>query len=89
MFQAKIVSLCYRALMLILMLSGPPIAVSLTLGLIVAIFQAATQIQEQNLAFTIKLLATILTLLVLGGFLGSQIFSFGMEIFQNLPKIAP
>lgn len=87
MFQAKIVSLCYRALVLILMLSGPPIAVSLTFGLMIAIFQAATQIQEQNLAFTVKLVATILTLVILGSWLGAQIFSFSMEIFQNLHKI--
>ncbi|RDB31847.1 type III secretion system export apparatus subunit SctS [Candidatus Similichlamydia laticola] len=87
MFQAKIVALCYRALVLILMLSGPPIAISLVFGLMVAIFQAATQIQEQNLAFTVKLVATILTLVILGGWLGSQIFSFSMEIFQNLQRI--
>lgn len=88
MFQAQIVNLAYRALMLILILSGPPILISLFFGLGVAIFQAATQIQEQNLAFTVKLLTTTLTLILLGGWLGAQIMQFGSEIFQNFARIA-
>lgn len=88
MFQAQIVNLAYRALMLILILSGPPILISLFFGLGVAIFQAATQIQEQNLAFTVKLLTTTLTLILLGSWLGAQIMQFGSEIFQNFARIA-
>ena len=48
MYQSEIYQLSYQALLLILILSGPPIIISMTLGLFVAIFQAATQIQEQN-----------------------------------------
>ncbi|HEY5260350.1 MAG TPA: flagellar biosynthetic protein FliQ, partial [Rhabdochlamydiaceae bacterium] len=48
MFSAEIYQLCYQALLLILILSGPPIIISMALGLFVAIFQAATQIQEQT-----------------------------------------
>ena len=48
MFESEIYQLTYRALILILILSGPPIIISMVLGLIVAIFQAATQIQEQT-----------------------------------------
>ena len=48
MFHAEIVQLAYRALLLILILSGPPILISMIFGLTVAIFQAATQIQEQT-----------------------------------------
>ena len=65
--HSAVVNLAYEALVLILILSMPPILISLILGLIVAIFQAATQIQEQNLAFTVKLLAVIFTLLLMGG----------------------
>ena len=53
----------YQALILILLLSGPPILVSMVLGLFVAVFQAATQIQEQTLSFTVKLFATIFTMM--------------------------
>lgn len=88
MFQTQIISLSYKALMLVLILSGPPILISLFFGLGVAIFQAATQIQEQNLAFTVKLITTTLTLIILGGWLGAQIMQFGSEIFNNFARIA-
>ena len=69
MFINEIYQLTYQALLLILILSGPPILISMVLGLTVAIFQAATQIQEQTLSFTVKLFAVILTLIALGGWL--------------------
>ncbi len=86
MYQNEIYQLSYQALILILLLSGPPILISMVLGLFVAIFQAATQIQEQTLAFTVKLFAVILTLLMLGGWLGAQIMQFATNIFTNFYK---
>jgi len=55
-------------------------------GLFVAIFQAATQIQEQTLSFTVKLVAVILTIMIMGGFLSAQILQFSNNIFQNFFK---
>lgn len=88
MFTAEIYQLSYQALLLILILSGPPILISTILGLLVAVFQAATQIQEQTLSFMVKLFAVILTLLFMGGWLGSQIFQFANTIFTSFPKWA-
>lgn len=88
MFTAQIYQLTYQALLLILILSGPPIIISMAFGLFVAIFQAATQIQEQTLSFTIKLIAVIITLLVMGSWLGGQILQFTNNIMQNFPKWA-
>jgi len=87
-FTSEIYQLTYQALLLILILSGPPILISTMLGLFVAVFQAATQIQEQTLSFMVKLFAVILTLLMLGGWLGAQILQFANNIFQNFPKWA-
>ncbi len=86
MYETEIYQLAYQALLLILILSAPPILISMTLGLMVAIFQAATQIQEQTLSFTVKLVAVILTLMFMGGFLSAQIMHFANTIFQNFPK---
>lgn len=86
MFRTQVVQLAYQGLMLILILSAPPILISLFFGILVAIFQAATQIQEQTLSFTIKLLAVILTLILLGGWLGAQIMSFAMNIFTHFAQ---
>lgn len=85
MFASQIYQLTYQALLLILILSGPPILISMTLGLLVAIFQAATQIQEQTLSFTVKLIAVIATLVMMGGFLGQQIMQFTKNILLNFP----
>lgn len=86
MFSAEVYQLSYQALLLILLLSGPPILISMVLGLMVAVFQAATQIQEQTLSFTVKLVAVIVTLLFMGGWLGGQMVSFTNTILHNFPK---
>ncbi len=89
MFQNEIYQLTYQALLLILILSGPPIIISMILGLFVAIFQAATQIQEQTLSFTVKLFAVVICLILMGGWLGAQVLQFASNIFTNFPKWNP
>lgn len=86
MSQSHVVLLAYQGLLLILILSAPPILISMFFGIIVAIFQAATQIQEQTLSFTIKLVAVTLTLMFLGGWVGAQIMSFSLNIFTRFPQ---
>jgi type III secretion protein S len=89
MFANEIFQLSYQALILILLLSGPPILVSMVLGLFVAIFQAATQIQEQTLSFTVKLFATIFTIILLSGWLGGQILQYTNTIFNSIAHLTP
>ena len=86
MFRTHVIQLAYQGMLLILILSAPPILISMFFGLMVAIFQAATQIQEQTLSFTIKLVAVILTLMLMGGWLGAQILAFAQQIFVNFPR---
>ena len=86
MFQTHVVQLAYEGLLLILILSAPPILISMFFGILVAIFQAATQIQEQTLSFTIKLVAVTLTLMFLGAWTGGKIMAFATDIFVNFPK---
>ena len=88
MFQNEIFQLSYQALILILILSGPPIIISMILGLLVAIFQAATQIQEQTLSFTVKLFAVIFTIIFMGGWLGAQVMQFTTTVINLIPRWA-
>ncbi len=83
MFQTQLVQLAYQGLLMILLLSAPPVLISLVFGLVVAIFQAATQIQEQTLASTVKLVAVTLVLMIMGGWIGAQIMTFSQNIFDN------
>lgn len=86
MFANEIYALSYQALILILILSGPPIIISTVLGLMVAIFQAATQIQEQTLSFTVKLFAVVFTIIFLGGWLGSMVLQYTNTILTAISK---
>ncbi len=86
MFRAIVYQYSYEALLLILILSGPPILFASIIGLFVAIFQAATQIQEQTLSFALKLVAVMLTILYMGGWLGALVFQFATELFKNFYK---
>ena len=86
MMQNQITQMAYQGLYLILILSGPPILISMTFGLLVAIVQAATQIQEQTLSFTVKLVAVIVTLMFMGSWLGAQIVQFAEHIFFNFAR---
>ena len=76
----------YEALFLILLISGPPILFASIIGLFVAIFQAATQIQEQTLSFAVKLVAVMATVILMGGWLGGLIYQFATQIFTNFYK---
>ncbi len=88
MFSTEIYTLSYQALILILILSGPPIIISTILGLVVAIFQAATQIQEQTLSFTVKLFAVVFTILFLGGWLGAQVLQYTNTILNLISRMS-
>src|ERR1700722_19608530 len=85
-FRSVIFQYSYEALLLILIISGPPILFATIIGLFVAIFQAATQIQEQTLPFALKLVALIATLLFMGGWMSGMVYNFAIQIFTNLHK---
>ena len=82
-----IVRLTQAALWLMLVLSGPPIIVASLAGLLIAFIQAATQLQEQTLAFTIKLVAVVITLFLMAGLMGETLFQFSERIFDGFPTM--
>jgi type III secretion protein S len=78
-----IVSVTMEALWLVLLLSAPPIIAASAVGLLVAIVQAATQLQEQTLQYTLKFFAVVITLFVTAGLLAGSLFTFTDTIFSN------
>lgn len=72
-----------QALYLVLMLSLPPIVVASLVGIVLSLIQAITQLQEQTLTFGVKLIAVIVTLFLMGGWLGGQILQFSRDIFTR------
>jgi flagellar biosynthetic protein FliQ len=89
--SASAVDLVLRAiregLLLVLILSAPPLAASLLLGLVIGVFQAATQIQDQTVSFVPKLVVVVIVLIALGPVLGAQLLRFTQAILAALPLI--
>ncbi|WP_338524088.1 type III secretion system export apparatus subunit SctS [Pseudomonas batumici] len=71
-----------QALYLILILSAGPILVATVVGLLVAIVQAVTHMQEQTLPFGIKLLAVCLVLYLMRGWLAAHLLVFTNELLR-------
>ena len=76
-----------EGLLLALLVSGPPLLASVLVGFLVGVMQAATQIQDQTLAFVPKVLAVALTLLALGPVLGAQLVRFAHALVLAFPAI--
>ena len=74
-----------EALYLAMIMVAVIIVPSLIVGLIVSVFQAATQINEQTLSFLPRFIVTLLTLLLLGPWLGSMITDFMERVITDIP----
>lgn len=88
MLNAQAIQLMNEALWLVLILSAPPIIVASIVGLLIAIVQSATQLQEQTLQYTAKFLAIVLTLFVTAALLGGTLYRFGDRVFTEFPAMA-
>ncbi len=84
----QIVNLMRGGVIQILLLIAPPLGVALVLGLIVAIFQAVTSIQEQTLTFLPKLIGILIVIALLSGWMFSDLRNYTVSLFQMIPEIA-
>jgi type III secretion HrpO family protein len=87
MDQNFIISVTEQAMVLVLMLSMPPILVATCVGLMTSLLQALTQIQEQTLGFAIKLFFTVLVLTLSAYWIGDELIAFANSLFSNFPTI--
>ncbi|HCK4906711.1 TPA: flagellar biosynthesis protein FliQ, partial [Pseudomonas aeruginosa] len=76
-----------EALWLTAMIVGVLVVPSLLVGLVVAMFQAATQINEQTLSFLPRLMVILLTLIVLGPWLLRQLMEYTQTLIGNIPLL--
>lgn len=80
--------LANEGLWLILILSLLPLLASLIVGLLVSLFQALTQIQEQTLTFVPKIIATILVIMITAGWMMDNLREFAIRAFDMMLKIS-
>ena len=76
-----------HALEMTIMLAAPLLLVALGVGLLVGLFQAATQINEMTLSFIPKLMAMAAVVLVAGPWMLRQMISYTRELIQSIPSL--
>jgi flagellar biosynthesis protein FliQ len=80
--------LANEGLWLILILSLLPLLASLIVGLVVSLFQALTQIQEQTLTFVPKIIATILVIMITAGWMMDTLREFAIRAFDMMLQVS-
>ncbi|NYT70602.1 flagellar biosynthesis protein FliQ [Pusillimonas noertemannii] len=87
MTSDTVMSMTYMAMKVALAMAGPLLLVTLVVGLVISIFQAATQINEMTLSFIPKLLAVGAALVLLGPWLISTMVDYMRQLFTSLPGL--
>ena len=87
MTPESVMSMGYEAMKISLLLSAPLLLVALVTGLIISLFQAATQINEMTLSFIPKLLAVFATTVIAGPWMLNTILDYMRNLFTSIPQL--
>ncbi|KRE39854.1 flagellar biosynthesis protein FliQ [Paenibacillus sp. Soil522] len=79
-----IIGLASEAVFVVLKASAPMLVLALVVGLLVSIFQATTQIQEQTLAFVPKIVAVFVSIIIFGPWILNTVIDFTYNLLNNL-----
>jgi flagellar biosynthesis protein FliQ len=82
----SVIALAERGVYTTLVICGPLLLLALVVGLVVSIFQATTQIQEQTLAFIPKIVAVLVGVVFFGPWMLTKLVTYASEIFSNLNR---
>ncbi len=81
-----VLNMARQAMQVAMMIGAPMLLVSLIVGLLVAVFQAATQLNEQTLSFIPKLLAVAATMVLAGPWVLGVIVDYTRDVLTNIPN---
>ena len=84
MGQGDFIDIGQQAIYTALMIAAPMLVLGLVVGVLISIFQAATQINEQTLTFIPKILAIIIALILFGPWMLSTMVEFTTQLFANI-----
>ena len=87
MTPETVMTVAQRALEITMLLAAPMLLAALIIGLLVGVFQAATQINEMTLSFIPKLVGMAGTLVVAGPWMLKVIVSYTRELFESIPGL--
>ncbi|AEE91384.1 component of the flagellar export machinery [Tepidanaerobacter acetatoxydans Re1] len=86
MTQEMVIYIAREALSVALLVSAPMLLLGMLVGIIVSIFQATTQIQEQTLTFVPKIIVVMFSMVIFGPWMLTIITQFTYNLFSDLPK---
>jgi flagellar biosynthetic protein FliQ len=86
MNEADALELMQRAISTVLVVSGPIVGVAMIIGLVIALIQALTQVQEMTLTFVPKIVAILVVLSLTAPFIGAQIYAFTEQVYSRIEK---
>jgi len=84
MTDTYVIGLAAQVMWLVVKITAPVLLLGLAMGLVVSIFQATTQLQEQTLAFIPKIIAVVIALLAFGPWMLQNLIDFSNSILGNL-----
>lgn len=84
MNEADALDLLQAAIWTVLVAAGPAVAAAMVIGLVIALIQALTQVQEATLTFVPKIVAVLVTVGISAPFVGSQISIFTNLVFSRI-----
>ncbi|MGO9752775.1 MAG: flagellar biosynthesis protein FliQ [Solirubrobacteraceae bacterium] len=87
MNQDTVVSLATQAMTLAMEVAGPMLLVGLCVGLVVSLFQAVTQIQEQTLSFIPKIVGLAVLIVILGPWMLGQLVTYATNLYTSIPQL--
>jgi type III secretion protein S len=87
MSEEQFIYFTSQAMLLILYLSLPVVITTTVIGLLVGLFQALTQIQDQSLAFGLKLVAVMIVLLVTVGWVTQELLNYIEQLYAIIPQV--
>jgi type III secretion protein S len=76
-----------ESMVLVMLLSMPPIVVASVVGIVVSLLQALTQVQEQTVSFAIKLVAVAITIAAMASLFGSEMLKYTLKLFNDFPSM--
>ena len=82
-----VVQMAREALFMVMLISAPMLGLGMLVGILVSVFQATTQIQEQTLAFIPKNVAVFVAILIFGPWMLRLLTDYIRELFVNLPSL--
>jgi flagellar biosynthetic protein FliQ len=85
--ESVLTELAATALMKVLVWSAPAVLAGLTVGFMISLFQAVTQIQEQTLTFVPKIIAVFVVILITGGWIIGEITLFTQETYDTIDTL--